>query len=58
MIGLAIRGEAPYRQTAVKLIEQSEEKIRDKLRSDQKHRAREVLARLEGELMLRLLSRD
>ena len=58
MIGLAIRGEAPYRQTAVKLIEQSEEKICDKLRSDQKHRAREVLARLEGELMLRLLSRD
>ncbi len=58
MIGLAIRGEAPYRQTATTLIRQSEEKIRAKLRSDQKHRAREVLARLEGELMLRLLSRD
>ncbi len=57
MIGLAIRGQAPYRQTAVTLMEQSEEQIRVKLRRDQQHRAREVLARLEGELMLGLLSK-
>lgn len=55
IIGLAMRGQEPYRQVAAELIERSEAQIAEKLRSDQKHRAAEVLARLEGELMLALL---
>lgn len=55
IVGLAIRGDEPYKTTASLLLTRSEERIRDKLRSDQKHRAREVLASLEGELMIGLL---
>lgn len=55
IVGLAMRGEQPYRDTAALLLTQSEESIRAKLRSDQKHRAREVLGSLEGELMIGLL---
>ena len=55
IIGLSMRGQEPYQKTVAQLLERSEERIRGKLRADQKHRAREVLARLEGELMLGLL---
>lgn len=55
IVGLAIRGDEPYKSTASLLLDQSEERIRKKLRSGQKHRAREVLASLEGELMIGLL---
>ena len=55
IIGLSMRGQEPYQKTVALLLERSEERIRAKLRADQKHRAREVLARLEGELMLGLL---
>ena len=55
IVGLAIRGDEPYKTTASLLLSSSEERIKRKLRSGQKHRAREVLASLEGELMIRLL---
>jgi AcrR family transcriptional regulator len=55
IIGMAMRGEEPYRQTAALLLARSEEQIRSKLRSDQKHKAREVLAALEGGVMIELL---
>ena len=55
IIGLAMRDQQPYKQTAALLLEQSERQIRDKLRSDQKHRAREVLGALEGQVMVSLL---
>ncbi len=55
IIGMAMRGEEPYRQTAALLLARSEEQIRSKLRSDQKHKARQVLAALEGGVMIELL---
>ncbi len=55
IIGLAMRDQQPYSDTAALLLSRSEESIRTKLRSDQKHRAREVLASLEGEMMISLL---
>ena len=55
IIGLAMRGQEPYRKTAALLLTRSEEQIRGKLRSDQKHRAREVLDTLEGRVMVGLL---
>jgi AcrR family transcriptional regulator len=55
IIGLAMRGQEPYRKTAALLLSRSEKQIRDKLRSDQKHRAREVLDTLEGRVMVGLL---
>ncbi len=55
IIGLAMRDQQPYSATAALLLSRSEESIRAKLRTDQKHRAREVLASLEGEIMISLL---
>ena len=55
IIGLAMRGQEPYRKTASLLSTRSEEQIRNKLRSNQKHRAREVLNALEGRVMVSLL---
>ncbi len=55
IIGMAMRGQQPYSKTAALLLSRSEESLRAKLRSDQKHRAREVLASLEGEMMISLL---
>lgn len=55
IVGLAIRGDEPYKSTASLLLTSSEDRIRKRLRSGQKHRAREVLAGLEGELMIGLL---
>ena len=55
IIGLAMRGQEPYKKTAALLLARSEEQIRSKLRSDQKHRARGVLETLEGKVMVGLL---
>lgn len=55
IMGFAMRDQPPYRDTAALLLSRSEENIRAKLRSDQKHRAREVLAALEGEMMIALV---
>lgn len=56
IIGLAVRGTEPYKTTAAEILKRSEERIQARLRADQQHRAHDVLARLEGELMLRLLT--
>ena len=56
IVGLAMRDQQPYKQTAAILLEGWEDQIREALRTDQKHRAREVLAALEGRLMVHLLS--
>ena len=56
IVGLAMRDQQPYKQTAATLLEGWEDQIREALRTDQKHRAREVLAALEGRLMVHLLS--
>jgi len=55
IVGLAMRGQQPYQKTAALLLLRSQEQIRKKLRSDQKHRAREVLSALEGQMMIDLL---
>ena len=55
IIGLAMRGQQPYRDAAALLLSRSETQIRGKLRSGQKHRAREVLSALEGQVMVSLL---
>ena len=55
IVGLAMRGQQPYQKTAALLLLRSQEQIRKKLRSDQKHRAREVLSTLEGQMMIDLL---
>ncbi len=56
VIGLAMRGAEPFTSIAAQILQRSEERIRARLRVDQQHRARDVLARLEGELMIRLLT--
>jgi AcrR family transcriptional regulator len=55
IVGLAMRGQQPYARTAALLLSRSEEQIRKKLRSNQKHRAGEVLEHLEGRVMVGLL---
>ena len=55
IVGLAIRGGDPYRSTSNQILENYEDWIAGKLPSDQRHRSREVLARIEGQLMLDLL---
>lgn len=57
IVGLAVGGQQPYQTTAIELLQRSEDSIRAKLRSDQKHRAREILERLEGQIMIGLLAR-
>ncbi len=56
IIGLAIRGGDPYRSTAQQILESYEHWLAGKLPPSQKHRARELLARIEGQSMLNLLA--
>jgi AcrR family transcriptional regulator len=55
IIGLAIRGQEPYRSTVNRIIVQWEQWISDRLRAGQKDQAATVLAQIEGLLMLKLL---
>lgn len=55
IIGLAIRGQEPYRSTANLILTKWEQWIADRLRVGQKHQAATVLAQIEGLLMLALL---
>lgn len=55
MVGLAVRGAEPYSRTVNQILDDWEHWIQRRLRSDQQHRARELLAHIEGELMLQLL---
>ncbi len=56
IIGLAIRGGDPYRATANQILENYEQWIAGKLPPNQRHRAREILAQIEGQLLLNLLT--
>jgi len=55
IIGLAIRGQEPYRSTVNRILAQWELWISDRLRAGQKEQAATVLAQIEGLLMLKLL---
>jgi len=55
IIGLAIRGQEPYRSTVKHILERWESWISDRLRAGQKGQAASVLAEIEGALMLELL---
>ena len=58
IVGLAIRGGDPYRATANRILKGYEAWIASKLSPDQRHRAREILARIEGQIMLDLLDSE
>ena len=55
IIGLAIRGQEPYRSTVSRILTDWEAWIADRLRAGQKDQAASVLAQIEGALMLALL---
>lgn len=55
MVGLAIRGEEPYKTVAGLFVEKYEDWIRGKLPTRDKHRAGPILAEIEGTLMINLL---
>ena len=55
IIGLAIRGGDPYRAAAQQILESYEAWIATKLPANQAHRAKEVLAQVEGQMLLDLL---
>lgn len=55
VIGLAIRGQEPYRSTVKRILARWEMWISDRLRTGQKDQAASVLAQIEGLLMLKLL---
>ena len=57
IVGLAVRGAEPYATTVNRILEDWEEWIRCRPRPDQQHRAPELLAQIEGRLMLELLGR-
>ena len=56
IVGLAVRGGDPYRATAKQILDGYENWIANKLPPDQKHRAIETLAQIEGLIMLDLLA--
>lgn len=55
IIGLAIRGQEPYRTAAEHILDNWEQWLRSRLRPEQKERAASLLAQIEGQLMLTLL---
>ena len=55
IVGLAVRGGAPYKTAAQQILTNYEQWIAGKLPANQSHRAREILAQIEGQLLLQLL---
>ncbi|MBX3705201.1 MAG: TetR/AcrR family transcriptional regulator [Pseudomonadales bacterium] len=55
IVGLAIRGQEPYRSTVSEILAEWESWIADRLRPGQKQQAGALLAQIEGQLMLTLL---
>ena len=55
LVGLAIRGEEPYKTAAGLFVEEYEDWIRGKLPARDKHRTAAILAEIEGTLMINLL---
>ena len=58
VIGLALRGEAPYNAIAKKMMRLWEDKIRDNLTAADREQAADVFALLEGRIMVRLLTQE
>ncbi len=56
IVGLAVRGTEPYQSTARQIVADWESWIRLRLRPDQQSRARQLLAEVEGRIMLDLLA--
>ena len=56
VVGLSVRGEEPYASIVRIILKNWESWIERKLRANQKHRAPEILAALEGTLMVELLT--
>lgn len=52
--GLGVRGASPYRAITQRILERWQSWIEQKLRADQKTRAPEILAQLEGQLFVNL----
>lgn len=55
IVGLAVRGDEPYKTTAGLFLARWEEWISGKLEPKQRHRALALLAQVEGEVMIHLL---
>lgn len=55
IVGLAVRGDEPYKTTASLFLDRWEGFIRSKLPQNQRHRATALLAQVEGEVMIGLL---
>ena len=55
MVGRAMRDEPPYKLVSVNMLDLWQLWVESKLKSDQRHRAPEVVAELEGQLMMNLL---
>lgn len=55
IIGLAVRGQEPYRSVVRQILDDWEAWISDRLRAGQKEQAASVLAQIEGALMVALL---
>ncbi|MEZ5488872.1 MAG: TetR/AcrR family transcriptional regulator [Gammaproteobacteria bacterium] len=58
LVGLAMRGGEPYRTLTRTLLERWQRWIEKKLRAGQKHQAPEIMARLEGHLLINLIFED
>ena len=58
IVGLAMRGAGPYQTTAQLILSGWEDWIAEKLGPDRAHLAPELLARIEGELMVSLIRGD
>jgi len=55
MVGRAMRDEPPYKLVSINMLELWQLWVESKLKADQRHRAPEVVAELEGRLMINLL---
>ena len=55
IVGLAVRGQEPYRSTVSDILAAWERWVEMRLEAADRHRARSVLAEVEGALMLALV---
>mgnify|MGYP000380322950 CR=1 FL=1 len=55
IIGLAMRGDGPYQDTARRILDGWEDWISRRLGSRRAHLAASILAQIEGEIMIRLI---
>ena len=55
IVGLAVRGDQPYRKISNLFLHEWIEWIDSKLDQKQRHRAASLLAQIEGEVLIKLL---